>query len=169
MAQEKNDTLTHSSQTDIGITTDNRTEIAGILSQLLADQHILYIKTRNYHWNVTGMHFQPLHELFEEQYDDLEEYIDDTAERIRSLGFFAPGSIDDFKKMARLMESDHVNGDDRTMLTNLLNDHETMIQILRNDQEEVFEKYQDAGTQDFLIGMMQGHEKMAWMLRAHLK
>lgn len=168
MAQEKNTTKT-SSQVDIGINVEGRTQIAGILSQLLADQHILYIKTRNYHWNVVGMHFQPLHELFEEQYDDLEEYIDDTAERIRSLGFFAPGSIDDFKKMARLVETDHVNGDARTMILNLLNDHEAMIQILRNDQDEVMEKYGDAGTQDFLIGMMQGHEKMAWMLRSHLQ
>jgi starvation-inducible DNA-binding protein len=169
MAHQKNAIKTNStSKVDIGITVESRAEVAGMLSQLLADQHTLYIKTRNYHWNVTGMQFQSLHELFEEQYDDLAEYIDETAERIRSLGFFAPGSMDAFKSMARLVETDHVDGNAQAMLKNLLNDHETIIQILRNDQEEAMDKYGDAGTQDFLIGMMEGHEKMAWMLRAHL-
>jgi len=167
MAHEKNAIVTDS-KVDIGIAEDSRAEIAGMLSQLLADQHTLYIKTRNYHWNVTGMQFQSLHQLFAEQYDNLAEYIDDTAERIRSLGYFAPGSMEAFKNMGRLVETDHVGGNAQIMLQNLLNDHEAIIQILRNDQEEAMDKYGDAGTQDFLIGMMEGHEKMAWMLRAHL-
>lgn len=152
---------------DIGISLEGRTAVAEALGQLLADMHILYIKTRNYHWNVTGMQFQPLHELFEEQYTDMATTIDDIAERIRSLGFFAPGSLEAFKKQARLVETDHVGGDATTMVKNLLRDHETIIQILRHDQEEAA-NHGDDGTNDFLIAAMEDHEKMAWMLRAHL-
>jgi starvation-inducible DNA-binding protein len=157
-----------SSQVDIGISAENRRAVSEALCQLLADEHVLYIKLRNYHWNVAGMNFQPLHELFSQQYATLEGHIDEIAERIRILGFFAPGSMEEFSKMARLMETDHVNGDAQTMLRNLLRDHETLIQILRHDLEEADQKYQDMGTSDYLIGLMEVHEKMAWMLRAHL-
>jgi len=155
------------SNVDIGIDHDERQVVAKALGQLLADEHVLYIKTRNYHWNVTGMFFKPLHELFEEQYTEMATFIDDIAERIRSLGFFSPGSLDDFRGMARLVETGHLNGDAEKMVKNLLRDHETVIQILRHDQEVAQQKGDD-GTNDFLIGLMEAHEKMAWMLRAHL-
>ncbi len=161
--------LTHEKvDVNIGIETSNRGQVAEALKQILADEHVLYIKLRNYHWNVTGIHFQQLHAFFEEQYDDLEDHIDDIAERIRSLGYFAPGSMEQFKSLARLEETGHYNGDAETMLKNLLADHEAMIQFLRHDQDMVMEECNDAGTQDFLIGLMQEHEKMAWMVRAHL-
>lgn len=153
---------------DIGINPDNRKAVSEALCQLLADEHILYIKTRNYHWNVTGMYFKPLHELFEEQYTDMATFIDDIAERIRSLGFFTPGSMNEFKEMARLVETDNLNGNAEQMLKNLVRDHEAIIQILRHDQKAAADQYDDDGTNDFLIALMEEHEKMLWMLRAHL-
>lgn len=156
------------SKINIGLTQDNRSKIVEALTLLLADEHVLYLKLRNYHWNVEGMFFAPLHELFEEQYSDLAEKIDDIAERIRALGYYAVGSMEDFKKMARLGESDHLNGDAKLMLQNLLVDHEMIIKVLRNDIDDVQDQYKDAGTADFLTGLMEMHEKMAWMIRAHL-
>lgn len=153
---------------NIGIETTDRKQVADALKQLLADEHVLYIKLRNYHWNVTGPHFQPLHAFFEEQYNALEGHIDEIAERIRSLGYFSPGSLQSFMQEARLEETGHLNGNAEQMLKNLLADHETLIQILRHDQDMVMESYKDAGTQDFLIALMEIHEKMAWMVRAHL-
>ncbi len=152
---------------NLGIENANRQAVADMLCQLLADEHVLYIKLRNYHWNVTGMEFKPLHELFEEQYDTIAEFIDDIAERVRSLGFFTPGGMDEFKALARLEETDHLNGDAKQMLKNLLLDFEAVIQILRHDAIAAEEKG-DLGTNDFLIGLMEEHEKQAWMIRAHL-
>lgn len=152
---------------NIGIGIENRETIATALATLLADEHVLYIKLRNYHWNVTGIHFQPLHALFEEQYTLLANSIDEIAERIRSLGFFTPGSLDNFQLIARLEETGHLNGDAEKMLNNLLRDHEAVIRILRKDIE-VAEEANDAGTADFLTALMEEHEKMAWMLRAHI-
>lgn len=168
MANSVKELTAMGSNVDIGISHENRQAVAKALGQLLADEHVLYIKTRNYHWNVTGMFFAPLHELFEEQYTEMATFIDDIAERIRSLGFFSPGSMDDFREMSRLVETGHLDGNAEKMLKNLLRDHETIIQILRHDQEAAVEKYKDDGTNDFLIALMEAHEKMAWMLRAHL-
>ncbi|TXB61777.1 Dps family protein [Phaeodactylibacter luteus] len=165
----ENKQLTHEKvDVNIGIETGQRGQVAQALKQLLADEHILYIKLRNYHWNVTGIHFQQLHAFFEEQYTALAEHIDDIAERIRSIGYFAPGSMEAFRQHARLEETGHFNGNAEQMLKNLLADHEAIIQFLRNDQEMVMEECNDAGTQDFLIALMEVHEKMAWMVRAHL-
>lgn len=153
---------------DIGISDNHREGVAEALVRLLADIHVLYVKTRNYHWNVQGMQFQPLHELFGAQYDKLALFGDDIAERIRSLGFFAPGSMAAFLQSARLSESGHLEGDARKMLENLLHDQETIIQILRHDVEEAMDTFKDAGTSDFLTGLMEEFEKMAWMIRVHL-
>lgn len=156
------------SAVNIGIEMADRNSVANMLGLLLADEHVLYIKLRNYHWNVTGAHFKPLHELFEEQYTALAEHIDDIAERIRILGFLTPGSMDEFKRMSRLEETSHLNGDAQKMLENLLLDHEAIIQILRHDLEVADKEHNDMVTSDFLTGLMEAHEKMAWMIRAHL-
>lgn len=153
---------------NIGIEPAHREAVAHALSLLLADEHVLYVKLRNYHWNVTGPHFKPLHELFEEQYTALATAIDDIAERIRSLGFFVAGSLEAFRGMARLTETGHLNGDATRMLENLLLDHEAIIQILRHDLEAADKEYNDMGTSDFLTGLMEQHEKMAWMIRVHM-
>lgn len=156
------------SAVNIGIEMADRNSVANMLGLLLADEHVLYIKLRNYHWNVTGVHFKPLHDLFEEQYTALATHIDDIAERIRSLGFLTPGSMDEFKRMSRLEETSHLNGDAQKMLDNLLLDHEAIIQILRHDLEVADKEHNDMGTSDFLTGLMEAHEKMAWMIRAHI-
>ncbi len=155
-------------EVNIGIQAAKREGVAEMLKHLLADENILYIKLRNYHWNVTGIHFQPLHAFFEEQYTALAVHIDDIAERIRSIGFFAPGSMEEFRAYTRLEETHHLNGDAHQMLENILHDHEAIIQSLRKDQDAAMEKYSDAGTQDFLIALMEAHEKLAWMVRSHL-
>lgn len=155
-------------EVNIGISQSNREQVAELLRQLLADEHVLYIKLRNYHWNVMGPYFQPLHAFFEEQYNAVATYADDIAERIRSLGSFAPGSMEEFLAYARLEESRHLDGNAQKMLENLLSDNEALVQILRRGQEVVMEQYGDAGTQDFLIALMEAHEKHAWMVRAHL-
>lgn len=158
---------TNTHDVEIGMSAEKREKVATMLSQLLADQHVLYIKLRNYHWNVVGMNFKALHELFQEQYEQLETFIDDTAERIRTLGFFTAGSMEEFAAQSRLVETDHLDGNDKKMIENLLRDQEAMIQILRHNVSET-EELGDAGNADFLTALMEEHEKMAWMLRAHL-
>ena len=152
----------------IGISEENLQKVAMLLNQNLADEHVLYIKTRNYHWNVTGMHFRSLHEFFEEQYQELALVIDDIAERIRSLGHFTVGSMGEYVKLTRLLETDHREEDAKGMLQSLLNDHESIIRIMRDDLEKEAEAYHDAGTSDFITGLMERHEKMAWMIRSYL-
>ncbi len=152
---------------NIGLSEETRVKVSNVLQILLADEHLLYLKSRNFHWNVQGMAFVPLHELFENQYNKLAELIDDVAERIRSLGFFAEGSMVSFQRLTRLEESGHLEGNAQAMITQLLNDHEQIIKYLREDALFV-EELGDEGSVDFLIGLMQEHEKMAWMLRVHI-
>ncbi|MEN0004753.1 MAG: DNA starvation/stationary phase protection protein [Bacteroidota bacterium] len=154
--------------TEIGIETAHRQAVANLLNQLLADEHVLYIKLRNYHWNVTGMQFKPLHELFEEQYNGLADSIDVLAERIRSLGFFAPTSMAELLQMARLKETGHLEGSATQMVKNLLADNEAISQILRHNIKQADQELNDVGTADILTALLEDHEKMAWMLRAHL-
>lgn len=154
-------------EANIGLQAEKRTAIVKRLSRLLADEQILYTKLRNYHWNVQGMFFQPLHVFFEEQYTELFTITDDIAERIRSLGHFSIGSMIAFLDNTRLMESNHLNGNAEEMLRNILHDHELVIRSLRDDIN-VTQELGDEGTTDFLIGLMEIHEKMAWMVRSHL-
>ncbi len=154
--------------TDIGILDTNRESVAYLLNMLLADEHVLYLKTRNYHWNVKGMHFQSLHRFFESQYEELEEIIDQIAERTRAIGHYATAAMKDYVKLARLLETNHVDGSAETMLRNLLHDHETLIRIMRKDLQEEADRYRDMGTSDFVTGLMERHEKMAWMIRSYL-
>lgn len=156
-------------RTDIGISDKNRDAVVAILNNLLADEYVLYTKTRNFHWNVTGMHFNDLHKFFEAQYEALNGSIDEIAERARSLGGRSLGTMADFLKVARLKEYPKEYPDAKKMVLELLEDHEELINILREDLASCAERYKDAGTSDFLTGLMEQHEKMAWMLRAHLE
>jgi starvation-inducible DNA-binding protein len=153
----------------IGLTADQRAGVVEILSRTLADLHVLYVKTRNYHWNVVGEHFRDLHKLLEEQYEQLSEAIDEVAERTRQLGAPALGTMGEFLDRATLKEQPGDYPDSFTMLSNLCSDHEAVIQALRKDADDCDEKFHDMGTNDFLIGLMQAHEKMAWMLRSYLE
>jgi len=124
------------------------------------------MKTRNYHWNVFGPQFNDLHKFFEAQYEALEEVVDDVAERARSLGGWAFGTMTEFVQHTRLKEQPGQHPEAKQMLANLLADHESLIRQLRVDLETCNDKFHDLGTSDFLTGLMERHEKMAWMLRA---
>lgn len=153
----------------IGIEKDNRSAVSQILNTILADQHVLYIKTRNFHWNLIGGRFHSLHEHFEELYTGLASTIDQTAERIRMVGGVAAGSMHEFINNAGLKEEvgEVLEGDDA--LHKLLSDHEKMIQTLRNYIEIIEVENNDVGTADFLTGILQNHEMIAWMLRSYLQ
>jgi len=153
---------------NIGLSDSQRKGVVAILTALLADETLLYIKTRNYHWNVVGPQFNDLHKFFESQYQALEEKIDDIAERIRSLGANATGAMTEYVKTARLKEQLGRPPAAQVMLSALLMDHEAMIRQLRKDAAACDEKFGDAGNNDFLTGLMEDHEKMAWMLRSFL-
>lgn len=156
-------------QPNIGLDENARAAVVKILNARLADTFVLYTKTRNYHWNVTGMQFAPLHELFEKQYDQLEEAMDELAERVRQLGGTALGTLAEMLKHTTLSEEPGVVPNAEGMIHRLLNDHEAVIRQLRADVDATAEKYHDMGTSDFLTGLMEAHEKMAWFLRAHLE
>ncbi len=154
---------------EIGIPEKDREGVSEILNVLLSDEYVLYTKTRNYHWNVVGPQFNDLHKFFEAQYEALNDIVDDVAERARALGGRSFGSLVEFLKRTRLHESAGDEADARAMLDHLLHDHEALIRHLRGDQEVVMDRHEDIGTNDFLVGLMEKHEKMAWMLRAFLE
>lgn len=152
---------------DIGINEKSREAIAGGLSRLLADSYTLYLKTHNYHWNVTGPMFSTLHNLFEEEYTELATAVDEIAERIRALGFPAPGSYKEFGKLSSVTEETGTPPDAKEMIKRLVKAQEQVIKTAR----EVFpaaEEAHDEPTADLLTQRMQVHEKNAWMLRSML-
>ncbi|HEX2013824.1 MAG TPA: DNA starvation/stationary phase protection protein, partial [Nitrososphaera sp.] len=132
-------------------------------------EYTLYTKTRKYHWNVVGPRFYPLHEFFGEQYEILDEMVDEIAERARQLGGRSFGTMEEFVRHSSIEEDPSEYPDAQKMISNLLEDHESIIQTLRKNADECDEKYSDMGTNDFLLEAMEKHEKMAWMLRAHLE
>lgn len=154
---------------DLGIAAPNVEGVAALLGRLLGNEHVLYVRLRNYHWNVVGMSFGPLHQLFEKQYEALADDIDEIAERMRSLGVKTPGTMTEFVQLATLSERPGVLPDAVTMISDLVTDHEMIIRQLRQDVRASDEQYDDMGTSDFLTGLMEKHEKMAWLLRAHLE
>jgi starvation-inducible DNA-binding protein len=154
---------------NIGLSQKQRQGVIDILSPLLADEYLLYTKTRNYHWNVVGPQFNDLHKFFEAQYEALDTIIDDVAERARALGGRAVGTLAEFTKLGRLKEHPGRQPGAREMLRDLLVDHEALIQTLRRDLDAAMARHGDAGTSDFLTGLMERHEKMAWMLRSFLE
>lgn len=152
---------------DIGIDADKRKQITDGLSRVLADTYTLYLKTHNFHWNVTGRMFQTLHLMFEAQYNELALAVDLVAERIRALGFPAPGTYKKFIALSAIREDDDVPGADE-MIRRLVDGHETVARTAR----DVFRTAEDANDQptcDLLTQRMQIHEKTAWMLRAMLE
>ncbi|MBI4040739.1 MAG: DNA starvation/stationary phase protection protein [Deltaproteobacteria bacterium] len=151
----------------IGLSDPALKGVVDILNTVLADEFVLYTETLNYHWNVTGAHFHDLHTFLDSQYKALLDNIDDIAERVRSLGGVATGSLSEFLKQTRLKEKSAMQA--QAMLENLLSDHEALIQSLRKDLQTCDQKFHDMGTNDFLTGLMEKHEKMAWMLRACLQ
>ena len=129
----------------------------------------LYIKLRKFHWNVSGESFMELHKLFEGQYTQLEKSIDEVAERISKLGGKTIGTMKEFSDLTILKESPNHYPSQKDMIKELLEDHETVIVHLRKDVDVSAEENKDAGTADFLTGLMEAHETMAWTLRRYLE
>jgi starvation-inducible DNA-binding protein len=143
--------------------------VVKILKVLLADELVLYTRLRNYHWNVTGVNFYALHAAFEGQFNTIADVADEVAERIRQYGAHAPGTMDEFIQKARLSEAPGVYPDPRTMVANLVADHEAIMGFLREDAEKIDEESGDIGAVDLLTRLLQQHQKMAWMLRMCLE
>ncbi|MCH8556862.1 MAG: DNA starvation/stationary phase protection protein [Balneolia bacterium] len=149
---------------EIGISEENRKAIADGLSATLADTYMLYLKTHNYHWNVTGPHFHSLHEMFEEQYTELAGAIDEIAERIRALGFYAPGSFKQYSKITKVEEEDEIP-DAMTMVKRLMEANEQVLQTARSVLPAC-EEGDDEASLDLLTQRLHVHSKVAWMLRS---
>jgi starvation-inducible DNA-binding protein len=150
-------------RTDAG--NEARAGIAAALSTLLADSYTLYLKTQNYHWNVEGPQFHALHTMFEEQYIELREAVDRIAERIRALGFPAPGSFASFAELTSIGEATDGITPAEEMVVVLAEGHETLAETARAAVEEA-EKAVDVATADLATNRVEIHEKTAWMLRA---
>jgi starvation-inducible DNA-binding protein len=154
-------------QIDIGISAKERKRIADGLAKVLADTYTLYLKTHNFHWNVTGLMFNTLHLMFEAQYNELALAVDLVAERIRALGFPAPGSYSAYAKLSSIDEAVGVPAAE-DMIAQLVKGHEAVARTARGVFRAV-EKASDQPTADLLTQRMQVHEKTAWMLRALLE
>lgn len=153
---------------NIGISEKNLNSSADLLSAILANEMTLYIKTRKFHWNVAGESFMELHKLFEHQYKQLEESIDEVAERIGKLGQKTIGTMAEFSKQSSIKENPGKYGTSKETLTELLKDHETVIVELRKGVEDSVSKNKDIGTADFLTKLLEQHETTAWILRRYL-
>jgi len=152
----------------IGIADHNIEEIATLLNTLLADEFLLYTKTRNAHWNVGGTNFLELHTFFKVKYEFLDDMIDKIAIRVRSLGHFALGSLSDYLSVTHIIEDKHNFANPKQIIQTLVDDHELIIRIIRQEIIPAADKYKDLGTVDFVTDLMEQHEKMAWMHRAFL-
>lgn len=154
---------------NIGIKKDNLAAVTQTLNGLLADEFVLYTKTRNAHWNIEGPDFHDKHKFFEGQYEQLDEIMDEVAERIRSLGHYAAATLAEYLKLTHLTEQSRSKNDSAGYMKELLADHETIIVHMRENINRFADELGDAGTSDFITGLMETHEKMAWMLRSHFR
>lgn len=154
---------------NIGLSEEQRQGVVDLLNSDLSDAYLLLIKTKKYHWDVVGPQFRSLHEMWEEQYQALTENIDSIAERVRALGGYPVGTAEGFLKHATIKE----HGGDvpvaTEMVARLVEDHEQVIRNLRGHVDQCSEEFHDEGTADFLTGLMEQHEEMAWMLRSFIE
>lgn len=153
---------------NIGISEAHLAEISQVLSHILADEFVLYTKTRNAHWNIVGPDFHSMHLMFESQYDELAEVVDKVAERIRTLGHYAPTTLKQFLQLTHLTEQTREQNDSTGFIKELLRDHESIVIYIRTQIDRLAEMLRDAGTSDYLTGLTEYHEKIAWMLRSAL-
>ncbi|HQR94107.1 MAG: DNA starvation/stationary phase protection protein [Bacteroidetes bacterium 24-39-8] len=154
-------------KTNIGISDKHLVKSSSLLSEILSDEMILYVKTRKFHWNVSGESFLELHKLFESQYKQMELSIDLVAERMGKLGQKTPGTMEEFLQLGSLKESPGKYATSKDMLKELLLDHESLVLVLRKSVAQIAGKINDAGTADFLTGLMEEHESIAWVLRRY--
>lgn len=158
----------HTSRMHVGIQEKERHAIAEHLARLLADSYTLYLKTQNFHWNVTGPMFQSLHTMFETQYRELAEAVDTIAERVRALGFPAPASYKEFSRLSSIKEAPDNVPAAKEMIRQLVDGHEAVIRTARA-AFPVASEVDDEASADLLTQRMQTHEKTAWMLRSILE
>ncbi|MDI1255476.1 MAG: DNA starvation/stationary phase protection protein [Flavobacterium sp.] len=156
-------------KTNLGITEAGREGVANELTKILADEYVLYTKTKNAHWNIEGPDFYEKHKFFESQFGELDGIIDSVAERIRTLGHYVDAMLKAFLSVTHFTEQKRSKNDSAGYLKELLADHESLIMILRGNIPVFANEYHDLGTSDFITGLMETHEKMAWFLRSHLK
>jgi starvation-inducible DNA-binding protein len=156
-------------KTNIGIKEADRQAVADQLAKLLADEFVLYTKTRNAHWNIEGADFHAMHLFFEGQYEKLDELMDSVAERIRKIGHYAPATLTQLLELTHLTEQSDRKNDSPGFLKELLEDHESIIEFIRGNINLFADTYHDAGTSDYITGLMEAHEGMAWMLRSHFR
>lgn len=152
---------------EIGILPAHTQAVAMELNKLLADEVILYFKTRNYHWNIEGQNFYELHHFYESQFNQIDQIMDDVAERIRIIGHYTEARLSDYLKLTSLLEPPYTNMQE-DQLKSLLASHETIINNLRRLITYFSEKLKDLGSSDFVTQLLGRHEKMACMVRAHL-
>lgn len=154
---------------NIGLTDEQRAGVCELLNKDLADVNLLQIKTKKYHWDVTGPEFRSLHQIWEEQYEILKETIDAIAERVRMLGNYPLGTAEGFLRYGSIKEHEGDVPSSTEMVSNLVDDHEQIIRSLREHIDQCSEEFHDEGTADFLTGLMEAHEEMAWMLRSFIE
>jgi len=153
---------------NIGISEEHLAEISQVLSHILADEFVLYTKTRNAHWNIEGPNFHAMHIMFESQYNELADIIDNVAERMRTLGHYAPATLKQILQLTHLTEQTREKNDSTGFIRELLSDHESITINIRTQINRLAEQLKDVGTSDYLTGLTEYHEKTAWMLRSHL-
>ena len=154
---------------NIGLSTEQRQGVIDLLNRDLSDAYLLLIKTKKYHWDVVGPQFRSLHQLWEEHYTTLTANIDALAERIRALGGYPIGTAEGFLKNATIKEQAGTLPNAYGMVENLVSDHEQIIRNLRDHVDQCGDNFHDQGTADFLTGLMEQHEEMAWMLRSFIE
>lgn len=152
---------------NLGILDTHLQVVSEELNKLLADEVILYIKTRNYHWNIEGPNFSEMHSFYERQFNELDEIMDQVAERIRTIGHYTEARLVDYLKLTNLIEPPYTNFQN-DQLKYLLAAHETIINNLRRLITLFADKHKDLGSSDFVTQLLGKHEKMAWMVRAYL-
>lgn len=154
---------------NIGISAENRQAIADQLSKILADEFVLYSKTLNFHWNIEGPDFHSVHVYLETLYEEQQEVVDTVAEKIRALGHYVPATLEKYLELTHLTEKTKGKNDSQGVFAELLEDHESIIIFLREEIKPIAEKWEAEGMSDYITGLMEQHEKTAWMLRSHLK
>lgn len=157
----------HLIKPDLGLSDSSIQKTVEVLQTILADELVLYMKLRNFHWNVTGPNFIQFHELFEEQYTELAETIDEVAERVRMVGAQALGTYKEALELTRLHETSNLLTA-REMVAELVADHEAMVRYAAAGVDAM-DDVDNVGDEDFCTQLLQKHQKMAWLLRAHLE
>ena len=154
---------------NIGLNDDQRRGSIDLLNRMLADVSLLVIKTRKFHWDIVGPQFMTLHKLWDDHYEQMSTEVDEIAERARALGGYPVGTATGFLELATIKEHPGTVSNATESVSSLVEDHELIIRNYRQAVDKASEQYKDQGTADFLTGMMEKHETMAWMLRSFLE